>query len=218
VITDENRKAFEQLTQFIETETVPLRFTILAGETLHHLRSVFDHLAWQLSSADFQAKPAAAKIEFPVFSKAPKLCGVTKNEMCSYCRKVEGIDSPTALARIDSLQPHRRTNPLRDPLFLIHDMDKVDKHRELVLTVHSMKLSIKRSARAFGYVEQMPWEIGPRTVRLAGPPKMQMDIEMSAQISLGELRGREDEPIIPTLNSLLRFTRYAVESFAEEFA
>jgi hypothetical protein len=44
-----------------------------------------------------------------------------------------------------------------------------------------------------------------------------MKAQMTAQVALNELSGREDQPIIPTLNNFLRFTIDAIESFAKEF-
>lgn len=218
IITDEDRKAFEKLVKFLKEHTVEPRFSVLAGEIVHHLRSAFDHLAWQLSSANLQTK-SPAQIEFPVFRDAPKLCGVAKNKICRYCRKVEGISSPSALARIERLQPYHGVDPSRHPLWLIHDIDRIDKHRELILTVYIMQLNISANAQVSAIGEMLPWELKPRNVHLVGSPtNVEMKVKMAAQISLGEFSRRDDQPIIPTLQNFLRFTTDAVESFAEEFA
>jgi hypothetical protein len=217
IITDEDRKGFQKINQFVADNIIPPRFRVLAGEVIHHFRSAFDHVAWQLSSDEFQAKHFT-RIEFPVF-KEVELCGIKKKNICRYCRKIEGIASPTALTRIHFLQPHLRPDPLRDPLWLIHDMDIIDKHRELVLAAFIMNVNFAATADIPGIGIQMPWEITPRLIRYTGPPtNMQMKVKMSAQITLGELRERDDQPIIPTLQNLLRFTSDAVESFAKEFA
>ncbi len=217
IVTDPDREAFEELKNFIRGQVVPPRMRVLTGEIIHHLRSAFDHVAWQLSSADFQAN-SPNQVEFPVFKERPELCGVTKNKISRYCRKIQGIASSTALARIDSLQPYHRTNPSRDSLWLIHDMDRIDKHRELVLAVFIMKLDIQANATAHGFGVCMPWEKMPRSIHLVGPPDVKMKVKMSAQITLGEFSGREDLPLIPTLHNLLTFTVDSIESFAEEFA
>ncbi|MGH9499568.1 MAG: hypothetical protein ACRD3L_10545 [Terriglobales bacterium] len=215
VFTDSDRKAFEELKNLIFNGTVGKRFGLLAGEIIHHLRSAFDHLVWQLTSSEFQAKPAASKVEFPIFDVTPKICGITRNKMCRYCRKVEGIASPTALARIHGLQPYLRADPARDPLWLIHDMDRIDKHRVLLVAVHTMNLNIVASLSGIGY--QMPWERQPRVGKLSPMSQMEMEGKMSPQIAFSELARREDQAIIPTLQSFLRFTSNAIESFADEF-
>jgi hypothetical protein len=217
IITDEDREMFEKLKKFISSASVTPRLKVLTGEIIHHLRCAFDHLAWQLSSTDLQAK-SPNQIEFPVFKERPKLCGITKDKMCRYCRKIEGIASPSALARIDSLQPYLRTDASRHLLWIIHDMDRNDKHRELVLLAYTGALNVNAMAQASGVAQMMPWEIKARSVHIIGPAKVEMKIQMAAQIALNEFSGREDQPIIPTLQNFLRFTSDAIESFAEEFA
>jgi len=218
IITDGDRVAWEKLVKFLKAGIVGPRFSVLAGEIIHHLRSVFDHVAWQLSSPDFQAN-SPTQIEFPVFKERPRLCGIAKKKICGYCRKVEGIPSPSALARIEALQPYLRADPSRYPLWIIHDLDRIDKHRELVLTVYIMQMNISANAQVSAIGEQMPWELKPRNVRLVGSPtNVEMKVKMAAQITLGEFNRRDDQPLIPTLQNFLRFTSDAVESFAEEFA
>ena len=46
IITDKDREAFQKLQEFV-AGSVPLRLRVLAGEVIHHLRSAFDHIAWQ---------------------------------------------------------------------------------------------------------------------------------------------------------------------------
>ena len=98
-------------------------------------------------------------------------------------------------------------------------MDLRDKHRELILAVYIMKLNIVGNAQYPGIGTQMPWEIRPRNIRITGPPtNMEMKANMSIEVTLREFSGRDDAPLIPTLQDFLRFTIDAVESFAEEFA
>ena len=63
----------------------------------------------------------------------------------------------------------------------------------------------------------MPWERIPRNVRFITAPNVEVKVKMSAQITLSEFSGRDDESIIPTLQNLLHFTTDAIESFAGEF-
>ncbi len=161
-------------------------------------------MAWQLSSAEIQAK-FPTRIEFPVCIEEPRSCGITKNKMSSYCRQIQGIASPTALTRIHRLQPYLRENPSRDPLWLIHDMDRIDKHRELILAAFTGQLDMQANAEIPAVGIMMPWEIRPRTgsVRIVGPTKVEMKAKMTVQIALGEFTKREDQPIIPTLQNFL---------------
>ncbi|HET9406023.1 MAG TPA: hypothetical protein VFO39_02185 [Candidatus Sulfotelmatobacter sp.] len=217
IVTDENRKAFEELRKFIDGP-VNLKFRVLAGEIIHHLRSCFDHLAWELSSPGFRANPDSAReIQFPIYDKHPKPCGITRKQMCGYCRKVEGIASASALARIDSLQPYWASNPTRHPLWLIHNMDIIDKHRELKMANYIANLNINGEVRVTGVGRQMPWELRPRNVLILDVPQVDMKAKMFAQVTFSEFSGPGDESIIPTLQTLLRFTSDKIESFAIEF-
>jgi hypothetical protein len=213
--SQEESERFEALKNFIRDQTVQPRFSVLAGEILHHLRSAFDHLAWQLSSPD-QRLRFPTRIEFPVFSESEHRSGEKK--LCRYCRKVEGIISPTALTRIDSLQPYKRVDPLRDPLWIIHDLDRIDKHRHLVLAIYTMNVNVSGFLTFEGVGEHRAYEIWPRSFKRIGPPKMEVRGKMSAQVTFREFSKRNDEPIFPMLQNLLRFATKAVESFAGEFS
>ena len=107
---------------------VPIRFGILSGEIIHHLRSCLDHIAWQLSSQDRRRHHPTA-IEFPVFEVRP----IGKNERAAYKRKIKGISNPDALRLIEQLQPYNSPSPFDSNIFIIHKMDVCDKHREIVV-------------------------------------------------------------------------------------
>lgn len=215
IFTDADRKAWEKL-QKVGDMRIPPRFTIIACEVIHHLRSSFDHLAWQLSNSAFRATPAGHQIEFPVFAARRKLCGLTKDKMCSYCRKVEGISSSTALARIESLQPYNSTNPLDDSLWLIHDLNRIDKHRELVFVVATVGANISGS----GTIQAIRIEKRgqhSQIIPLVGTQQLDVKVKISARIVFPEFGAQQNQFVIPSLLQLLNFTRNVIESFAGDF-
>src|SRR6266850_676840 len=69
-ISEPDRQKFEVLRKLALSGTALPRFSVLAGEIVHHLRSAFDHVAWQLSSAAVRAA-SPNQIEFPVFPTKP---------------------------------------------------------------------------------------------------------------------------------------------------
>jgi hypothetical protein len=214
-VTQQDREAWEKLRDYTH-QKVPLRFSILAGEIIHHLRSSLDHLAWQLS--DPTTRDAARRwIEFPILDIDPGNCGMNKTKRSQFCRKVQSITSPTALARIDSLQPHRRSDPLDDPLWLIHDMDITDKHRELVLVAATARAYIVATGTLNIVMENKanvpPWGVPV----IIGMSKVDVGCDMSPQVAFEQFGKRENESIIPALTQLLRFTSNLIESFAGEF-
>jgi hypothetical protein len=218
IIDDADRAMLEKLKEFILSTSITLRLQVLTGEIIHHLRCGFDHTAWQLSSTDLQTT-SPNQIEFPVFKERPKLCGITKDKMCRYCRKVQGITNPGALARIDSLQPYHRSDAARHPLWIIHEMDRIDKHRELILVACSGQINLNALAQIPAVGQFVPWEISPRSVQVTGPPtNVQMKAKLTAQVTFNEFSKRDDQPLIPTLQDLLRFASDAIESFTKDFA
>src|ERR1700724_711353 len=52
--SDDKQKAAKQLAEFHTKRVVPLRFGVIAGEVAHHLRSSLEHIAWLLSSDQYQ--------------------------------------------------------------------------------------------------------------------------------------------------------------------
>src|ERR1700685_2722608 len=57
--------------QDLEKIRVPLRFSVLIGEIVHHLRSCLDHIVWQFSSSDYRESTNRRFIEFPILETRP---------------------------------------------------------------------------------------------------------------------------------------------------
>src|ERR1700730_13558450 len=114
---DENHERFFDLVDHSAREIDP-RFSVLAGEILHHLRTALDHVVWHLTP-----EPRSNSIEFPVFSKRP----TNNDEIASFKSKIKGI-SAAARTVIECEQPYHRPDPLEHSLWIIHDMDRIDKH------------------------------------------------------------------------------------------
>jgi len=218
ILTDDHRKAFEILRQIVVGRTEVPRFGVLAGEIVHHFRSAFDHLIWQLADAEGRRR-FANEIEFPICETRQecirKADGKVKHS--SFCRKVQGVSSLTALARIHGLQPYHRVDLFNHPLLQIHLLDKFDKHRELVGVNQDLFQRFMYSGRQpFGTVKDSA-SGGIRIVKPIGPLEVNMQAELSLNISFAELRKWEAKPLLVLLKELLSFTSDAVESFADEF-
>lgn len=128
----ENAKEFLDAVGYFKNLVIPKRFSVLSGEIVHHLRSSLDHITWHFSNAEYRIKSENA-IEFPVFRIDP----LTQAAKDRYERKIKGISNPNALSLIRDLQPYRRGSDAEDdPICIVHDMDRFDKHRELAI-VHS---------------------------------------------------------------------------------
>jgi hypothetical protein len=90
-----------------------------AGDVVHNLRSALDHLACQLVWVGSGEEPSR-RVEFPIAKDAATYEG-------EKARKLEGMCSK-AIKAIDALKPYKGGN---NALWRIHELDNIDKHREL---------------------------------------------------------------------------------------
>ncbi len=122
----------------------PAELGLIIGDCLHNLRSALDSLAYDLART-YQGGPLsptiAGKSEFPIFIDPGKFADFRE-------RKIGAID-PRAQADIEGLQPYQERESFRShisimarahpeayhPLWLLHILSNIDKHRERHLTL-----------------------------------------------------------------------------------
>ena len=109
---------------FSATE-VPLSFSARVGEIAHGLRSALDHLIWREAVELCGYKTAdenRGKLYFPLLD----------SRTAFKYSKVKGFVSKDAWAVIERYQPYTRGKPKRSRvLALLHEIDRIDKHRSL---------------------------------------------------------------------------------------
>ena len=110
---------------------VPLRFSVLAGEILYHLRSSLDHLVWKLVEEE-GGTPTRAN-QFPICATAEKFA-----KTCSQ-GYVKGV-SDSAKRLIESVQPYATPNPSTSVLAVIEEWCNTDKHRLLLVVSGAARL------------------------------------------------------------------------------
>jgi hypothetical protein len=201
------RMPFQELVNIHAGVKIPPRFSVIAGEIIHHLRSSLDHIAWLLSSKKYRREHGTA-IAFPICTKEP----VKKEELAGYQRKVQGITSPAAQALIKKLQPYKRSKPMNNPLVIVHEFDRIDKHRTLVLVVASYKISAQ-SIPQQRYAN--PIIIGGVHVPRPIDQPMKMNAQITTQVAFSKFGKRKNQPIIPAIKELLDAIRDVVRMFAE---
>lgn len=208
IIPHEDGEMRKEVIDYHLNRPIPLRFNVLCGEIVHHLRSCLDHIAWGLSSqAKRRSDPTG--IGFPIFDKEP----VGKNELTRYDRKVEGLPGGIK-AVVKRLQPYQRTDPLDDPLSIIHKMDKLDKHRELVIVFPGIFVKPGPvTLRAFMDYFQAKTEATLSNFKSA----MKVDGQPLPQVSFREFGKREYYPVIPGLQELSDSVVIVVSEFERFF-
>jgi hypothetical protein len=111
----------------------PLRLSAIVGDCLYTLRSSLDHLAWQLASLN---GPPPSGTEFPIFTDCGAYHRLSRGKPArgSGLYKTRGI-APAEQALIEQSQPYNRpSDPEADPLWILHSLCNIDKHRVLHLT------------------------------------------------------------------------------------
>ncbi len=111
-------------------------FSLLIGDCLHNMRSCLDLLAYELAIAYTVPLPSNIEetSEFPIFGDVDRrgASGAGPGMFRDNGRhKIRGID-PAAQTVIETLQPYKRGSAFNThPLWLLHDLDRINKHRLL---------------------------------------------------------------------------------------
>lgn len=116
-------------------ELPPLRLSLICGDAVHNLRTALDHLVWQLVLTE--GNEPGKWNSFPIYSD-PK--AFTRDARSRKKKRgpgpLEGIDpNGEAWAVIEGAQPYRADNPRANPLSMLHELDVIDKHRTLLITL-----------------------------------------------------------------------------------
>lgn len=204
---------------------VPLRFSVLIGEIVHHLWSIFDHIVWALASKE--GKPDHERIAFPVKATAVQFQKAVAGGM------LKGVPRE-ALTLIESLQPYRTPNPATAITRILHDLDNADKHRLLVAAVHA---TIPGSTLQMGSQSANVSIILPRDDRFGifnrtiedgvevhwiayqadTDPRLVMKNDFSVHVAFESLGIFEREPVLPVLRQLCRAVEGVVNEFGQFF-
>ena len=128
--TKPNSKLPDWTTYYIkEAHPIPPYLSLFAGDCIHNLRSVLDHLVWRLVEAYGVMQPGD-HTAFPIFDVCQKTSKIDTAK--SLARKIQGVH-PDAEKAIGLLQPYKSGDMM---LWHIHQLDIMDKHK-LILEVAS---------------------------------------------------------------------------------
>ena len=203
-IPEDDHQTLLKAIEYHQNRVVPPRFSVLAGEVIHHLRSCFDHIVWHFSTGPKQNN---IPVDFPVFPEEP----IDKKELARFEGKIQRITNLKVRALIEGLQPHKSADPLDDPLFIIHNFDIVDKHRELLLCFSA-------GSRVFPIVLKPILESYQRANPELNPAQVQAYFKgygvLQPCIAFRNFGQRKIEPAIPGLMDLFNYTANAIEGFA----
>jgi hypothetical protein len=127
---------------------VPLRFAVIAGEVIYHIRSSIEHLAIALVYKN--GCTPTVNTRFPVCATPEAFEESIKR------RHVEGM-SQSAVDLIRAQQPYFNATPEDHFLSALHDFNIQDKHRLLLLVAAAAKIG---SAIKIGTDEEIAQRLG----------------------------------------------------------
>jgi len=195
-------------------EPPPLeRWSSIAGECLHALRSALDHTAHELVRIK---RPAAEYSEFPIFKDRSGSNGWAEKGK----GKLPGVDKKV-VTQVQWLQPYRRDCEL-DPLWVIHWLDIIDKHRRLNLVSPYLSFARYTTAREgdIADIESLagPFEDGTPVARfrLRGGDDVAVKTEFAFDISFGE-GILKNKPVMRSLESLMVYVGGVISRFDRFF-
>jgi hypothetical protein len=209
-----NDQSWQDAIDYHKALTIPLRFSVLIGEIIHHLRSSLDHIVWHFSSAEARAKPG--NVAFPIIATVPP----TKDELSRLERNIKGITDTDVRDVIPKLQPfHDGVNAGNHVLAVIHEMDIIDKHRELLLMSGSADVTFPAGTPleivhlASRHTQGQP--LSAAQMGMIGR-EIKKNHQVSPNIAFGELGKWKTQPVVPSLVKLMNAVDDVVELFAAE--
>jgi hypothetical protein len=207
-IGDAEKAAWKAVQECAQKNRVPLQFSIRAGEIIHHLRSCLDHIAWQLSDPlKREARPG--KVHFPVVTDWND-----PDETARYKRQTEFISDVGALDIIKKLQPAGSDVPKDNPLWVVHYMDIVDKHRALSLILWVPHFHGPSTVTRDYAAIPMPGAYRMRMlIPIVNTAQVQAEMKLSLTVAFAEIGRRKDQPVIKSLVELSNAIRDAVGLF-----
>jgi hypothetical protein len=213
-IPDVNSQEWQDAVEFHRDRPIPKRFSVLSGEIIHHFRSCLDHIAWHFASpADKAVDTTARRIEFPVYPEP-----LTKDQRATLKRKIEAFANPNVRKLIEDLQP-RGDEAINDPICIVHDMDRFDKHRELAIVRSMVNLTFPpgMSATVLNHVirQRNKESLSPDEFSLM-QDAVKNDAKASPTVAFAQFGNREGQPVIPSLIVLLNAMDSVVDLFAVE--
>lgn len=128
-------------------------WSLVIGDCVQNFRSALDHMVWQLAPQKAR-RDAPTSLEFPIFLDPLRYNAAAPTRIASL---------PAAAQRIiESVQPFNRDEPIKDPLWQLHTLSNIDKHRRLHVGDVSLE-AVTLSVRGTRMNEQ--WRAAPPAVR-----------------------------------------------------
>lgn len=192
------------------------------GDCVHNLRSALDHLAHELVTlGGGSPKAGRSGTQFPILDS---LVGPNGGPRKVHIPTSSGSVSPEVFAFIEGLQPYNRLNhPLDHPLWVLSELDNMDKHRTLAVTGVALSdfalgintiwdLDLYFAAVGFSGPFDENTELASWKATVTGPnPQMDMQPQGTIEVALAPPSIQTGKPLITTLEHLRDYVAEVVE-------
>ena len=208
VLSYDNKKVIPEAVEYHSKRPIPLRFSVLSGEVIHHLRSCLDHIVWHFSDAEYRRKHIA-QIQFPILKESP----APADMFAKYERKIKGITDTRVIELIERLQPYNPSPGSLNLLLLsIHDFDIVDKHRTLVIVASTgaFVLPIGMMERAIAYQREYPTVPSADFIK-----EFKRDGKLVPQVAFKDPSGGEQDPVVQMLGNMYNVVLGIIDAFGK---
>lgn len=132
--TDRRGQTDEYVVRFDQAPVVPWRLNCLIGDVVHNLRAALDHLVYRIAVIESRLDPPPkhARLAFPI--------ALTVEEFERKANNCRGDLSDAIWAGLKDQQPFstHAADPRRSYLWLLEELDIVDRHREFSLMVAAL--------------------------------------------------------------------------------
>ncbi|MGQ0647585.1 MAG: hypothetical protein ACT4P7_08425 [Gemmatimonadaceae bacterium] len=126
VVEEHNRDAGEYRLRVKVERKNPNHLALRIGDVIFNLRSALDHLAYAVVCKAVGTSAHPSRIEFPIFLDPPEF---TRRGLLNL------TEAPDAHPVFTRLQPCTGRDPAkrkRHPLWILHELNRIDKHRHLL--------------------------------------------------------------------------------------
>jgi len=203
------------------SEPFPVAWSAYIGDAIHCLRASLDHMAFTLNSNGYAKAhngadlplSAAQESEFPIFGDTDRKGNAGKGADLfakAITRKLR-FASPDAVKLIEAIQPYQRgKESTLDPLWVIHELDIIDKHRKIVVSAASTteiiihKLVIAGPSRNIAIGKRGPFDDGDEIAAWTTTPELAShdDLEAVFHEAFGKETPIPGWPLIKSLREL----------------
>lgn len=199
--------------------------SLAVGDCIHNARSALDHLVFQLAILNSAPVESATKTSFPVCLTPHEFKNATR-------RKLAPFVGALALAEIEKLQPYSTGDKEQDILWVLSQLDIIDKHRLLIVTKSKVRptgftITTPNGQQASAYLPPHEWkpsDAGTELIRfdLTGsslpPGKLNVQIITAMTIQIEKTGLICDGMIIQaTLTDCIQHTVNIIDSFGRMF-